>query len=91
MKRIAISTLALVLLLSPTAYGLERFPVISTLQLENLLEEREAGKTDFLLVNTLDHIIADDASIPGSIHIPVHQLATTDLLPADRSVFIVFY
>ncbi len=91
MNRHAIIYLPLLLLLPTAALSLERFSVVSTLELETLLAEREAGQTDFLLINTLDRIIADDATIPGSINIPVHTLATSDLLPADRSAFIVFY
>jgi hypothetical protein len=91
MKLFALTLLALSLLLPHTAFALERFPIVSTLELENLLEERTAGTTDFLLINTLDRIIGDDATIPGSVNIPVHELARSDLLPTDRSAFLVFY
>lgn len=92
MKRVSIVSFLLCILLFPAiAPGLERFPVVSTMELEALLAERESGQTDFVLVNALDRIIADDAMIPGSINIPVHTLKSSDLLPEDRSKFIVFY
>ncbi len=91
MKRGLLFCLALLILSPAAAPCLERFPVISTMELVTLLAEREAGAADFVLVNTLDRIIADDATIPGSINIPVHTIPTTDALPEDMSKYLVFY
>lgn len=91
MMKVLVMCLAISVLAPSAAMSLERFPVVSTMELVTLLEDRAEGKTDFVLVNALDIIIAEDATIPGSINIPVHKMATTDLLPEDRSKFLVFY
>lgn len=49
---------------------MERFDIISTRDLAVLLEERQAGQIDFYLVNTLDELIANTTTIPGSINVP---------------------
>ena len=49
---------------------LERFDIITTEKLETMLSDREAGRTDFILINSLDEIIFRHASIPGSVNIP---------------------
>ncbi len=41
--------------------------------MKQLHDERAAGKTDFILVNTLDEIVFSHSSIPGSVNIPWHK------------------
>ena len=72
--------------------ALERFEIISTLELENLLKQREAGTVNFILVNTLDELIYCDAHIPGSINVPlprVDQLVYR--LGTDKDKLIIPY
>ncbi len=57
------------------AYGMERFEIITTQQLKQMLEDRDAGKMEFLLVNTLERLIFEHHSIPGSINIPWSQVS----------------
>ncbi len=69
MKNVLIQ-LAILLLFTHQAVALERFDIITTKELQTMLQDRKEGKIDFLLLNTLDTLIADHHSIPGSINIP---------------------
>jgi 3-mercaptopyruvate sulfurtransferase SseA len=53
------------------AFSFERFEVITTKELKNLLEDRKEGKVDFILVNALDEMIFRDGHIPESINVPL--------------------
>ncbi len=82
-----------ILLLSTIAYGMERFDIITTRQLSALMDQRELGEKQFHLVNTLDELISNHHSIPGSINIPwsrVDELAEKKL-GADKDKLIVTY
>ena len=46
---------------------------------------------DFCLINVLPKIIYDDRHIPGSINIPISEIATSPLLPEDKRKSLVFY
>lgn len=50
--------------------AMERFPIVTTQELVRLLEQRKAGKTDFILAHTLGELIFRNQSIPGSINLP---------------------
>ena len=52
------------------AQAFERFPVVVTDELQDMLVQRSSGKIDFTLLNTLDEIIFHHQSIPGSMNIP---------------------
>ncbi len=72
--------------------ALERFNIVSTQELEQLLRQRGSGSVDFILVNSLDEIIFRDAHIPGSINIPLsHVDELIDRLGTDRDKLIVPY
>ncbi|BBO68991.1 hypothetical protein DSCA_29210 [Desulfosarcina alkanivorans] len=90
-----ITTLALLLILTglvPSARGLERFEIITTQELQRMLTERAAGNQDFALVNTLDALIYEHLSIPGSINIPWSRVADlTDRLGSYRNRLVVTY
>jgi len=74
------------------AHSLERFDIITTQQLNEMLVERAQGNTDFILINTLDKIIADHHAIPGSINIPWSQMyASGNILGNDKDKEIVTY
>ena len=82
-----------IFIITPSSVGaMERFDIISTSELKELLKEREAGKTDFLLINTLDAMIFRDGAIPGSINIPLgHLQEHIALLRDDMSKKLIIY
>jgi len=53
-------------------FSLERFEIITTSEMQQLLDDRKNEKIDFLLVNALDEMIYRHSSIPGSISIPLN-------------------
>lgn len=73
-----------ILFLPASILAMERFDIVTTQQLSDMLELRNEGKTDFLLINTLDKLIADHQSIPGSINIPWSQIHTSSALSAHH-------
>jgi len=74
------------------ADAMERFDIVTTAELAQMLKERELKKADFLLVNTLDGIIFKDSSIPGSINLPLSQVdEKISILGPDKSKNMVFY
>ncbi len=87
-----ILSLWILLLLSSPLFAMERFDILTTNQVKQLLDDRAAGKTDFILVNTLDEIIFKHSSIPGSINIPwsrVNELIYK--LGEDKNKLIITY
>lgn len=91
MRKIIRILLVLVSLCS-TANALERFDIITTEELQYLLSQRDANESDFLLINSLDRLIADHHSIPGSINIPWSRVnENTQLLGEDRGKLIITY
>ncbi len=81
------------LLLTPfTVLALERFDLVTTREMKQLLEEREKGLTDFILVNTLDEMIYRDSYIPGSINIPLSRFdAFNHRLGTNKDKLIITY
>jgi 3-mercaptopyruvate sulfurtransferase SseA len=72
--------------------GLERFEIVTTQELKEMLKERTAGRQNFVLVNTLDTLIYEHHFIPGSINIPwsrIEELA--DRLGPDRNRLVITY
>lgn len=70
----------------------ERFDVVSTEELKTILQARQRGETDFVLVNTLDEIIYKDKNIPGSINIPWSQIDSRyKELGEDKDKLIITY
>ena len=59
-----------ILLAAATSLAMERFGIVTTQELASMLEDRAAGRTDFILVNTLEEMIFKNGSIPGSINVP---------------------
>ncbi len=70
-KRILLPLSLLFLIFPLNSSALERFEIITTTEMEQLLEDRKNQKTDFLLVNALDEMIYRQSSIPGSVNIPL--------------------
>jgi hypothetical protein len=74
------------------AAAMERFELITTHELEQMLAQRHQGEIDFILVNSLDEIIYRHNSIPGSINLPwsrVNELAGR--LGTDKDKLIITY
>ncbi len=82
-----------VLFLTPfTVQALERFDLVTTSEMAQLLEEREKELTDFILVNTLDEMIYRDSYIPGSINIPLSRFDEfNSRLGPDKDKLIITY
>lgn len=81
-----------VLLFTWDAGALERFDLVTTEELEQLLVKRKGGEVDFLLVNTLDEMIFRDEAIPGSINLPWSQIDNRHQeLGSDKNVLIITY
>lgn len=74
------------------AGAMERFDLVTTEQLEQLLAQRHDGGVDFLLVNTLDEMIYRDEAIPGSINIPWSRIDSRHKeLGPDKNRLIITY
>jgi len=61
----------LLFLFPPESIALERFDIITTAEMKQMLTDRKNGRINFLLVNGLDKMIYNHAAIPGSINIPL--------------------
>lgn len=81
-----------ILLISSNGFALERFDIVTTETLKNMLELRAQGKENFILLNTLDKIIADHHTIPGSINIPWNNVKErSQELGKDKNIPIITY
>jgi 3-mercaptopyruvate sulfurtransferase SseA len=94
MKKLFLYFIIVILLYGNTfaTFAMERFDVVTTQQLKQMLDDRSLKKTDFILVNSLDEIIFGDSSIPGSINIPWSQInAMSSKLGKDKDKLIIIY
>ena len=74
------------------AFALERFDIVTTEELEWMLAQREAGKVDFVLMNTLDELIFKDRSIPHSVNVPWSRIDDTiGRLGSDKNKLVISY
>ena len=74
------------------AQALERFDLVTTEEMQEMLRQREEGAVDFLLVNCLDEMIFRDSHIPGSINIPLTRHEQfNDRLGEDKNKLIITY
>lgn len=82
----------LLLFFCSNVHALERFDIVTTSDLRQLLDARIQGEENFILVNTLDALIANHHSIPGSVNIPWSQIREKkDLLGSDKDRLIITY
>ena len=92
MKKSILFAFVLILLGGTASLALERFDIVTTEQMKQMLDDRAAGKTDFILVNSLDEIIFRSASIPGSINLPWYRAKeTASRLGEDKDKLIITY
>ncbi|MDM8540950.1 rhodanese-like domain-containing protein [Desulfococcaceae bacterium HSG7] len=92
MKKIIVFMIILTGLLSTTVSAMERFDVVTTVQIKQMLDDRAAGKIEFVLVNTLDEIIFRHSSIPGSINVPWYKIdKKVHKLGPDKNQQIITY
>lgn len=72
--------------------ALERFKIITTAEMKQMLTDRNNGNADFLLVNGLDRMIYNHATIPGSISIPLSSFQEySEQLGLDLDKLIIPY
>jgi len=82
---------ALVLWTTP-GFGFDRFEILTTEELKGMVDARDAGKSKFTLINTLDEIIYRDVSIPGSVNLPWHLAQDAEkYLGPNKDQLLVFY
>jgi hypothetical protein len=79
--------LLLATLVSPGVSNANEIPIIS---LEDLKAKIDGGEK-IVMLNPLADILYNEAFIPGSINVPIQQVATTDRLPSDKETLIVTY
>ena len=92
MKRLIILTCILLLCGASAASALERFDIVTTEEVQQMLKNRSAGLTDLILVNCLDAMIYRHAAIPGSVNIPLGDIpANIHKLGKDKNIKIVTY
>lgn len=92
MRKITLLVLTLFLIFPLSASALERFEIITTAEMVQLLKDREEGSIDFLLVNALDRMIYNHSSIPGSLHIPLGKFEeNASKLGTDTNKLIIPY
>ena len=87
---VAVTAAAFVLLsglLFAGAAGAAQFKDLDAQALKSKLD----GGEQLVLINPLSDIEFNQAHIPGSVNIPVHKVAGSDLLPADKATPIVTY
>ena len=82
-----IGALAAAFILFTGAGHAKDFPEISAKELK---AKMDAGKK-VTLINPLSEIEFNEKHIPGSVHIPLQEILTTDRLPADKNQLIVTY
>ncbi len=92
MKKILFLCIATALFFPGVASAMERFDIVSTRELSQMLADRAAGKRDFILANTLDEIIFRQSSIPGSINTPWADVKSMESrLGKDKNKLIITY
>ena len=92
MKKYILCFAIIILLLSPAASAMDRFDIVTTQQLKQMLDDRRLNKADFILVNSLDEIVFRNSSIPGSINLPWSSVKeSASILGEDKDKLIVTY
>ncbi len=86
-KTMQLLTICLAACLGWSSLWAAEIPVIDTQTVKTKLDQ---GAT-LLLLNSLSDIEFSEGYIPGSVNIPLHDLETTDKLPADKNTLIISY
>lgn len=92
MKKSILLAIAFILLGQTASLALERFDIVTTEKMKQMLDDRTAGTADFILVNSLDEIIFRSASIPGSVNVPWYSAKENgNRLGEDKDKLIITY
>ena len=92
MKKIIYFVISIFLFFNTTTFAMERFDIVSTAEMKQLLKDRAAGKINFVLVNTLNEIIFNHSSIPGSVSVPWSRVdKVAHRLGNDKDKLIITY
>ena len=92
MKSLIYLIILLLLLFNSPLFAMQRFDIVTTEDMAQMLKDRAEGKIDFILVNTLDEIIFEHLSIPGSINLPWSRIdKTAHRLGNDKNKLIITY
>jgi rhodanese-related sulfurtransferase len=83
---ILLGMLALVMFWPGTVATAGQYPDLTAPEVKMMVAEQGA-----LLVHVLSRLEFDIQHIPGSINIPITEVATSDLLPADKKHPVIFY
>lgn len=63
---------------------------LKTISLRELKAKIDSGD-EIMLINPLSDILFNEGYIPGSVNIPLGEIAATDKLPSDKKMLIVSY
>lgn len=85
-RYILVTLTTMVVLMGANGWA-KQFPDLTANALKAKLDSGEK----LILINPLSDIEFNEGHIPGSISIPLQQIATTDKLPAEKDVLIVTY
>ncbi len=92
MKKYILYFVIIILLISSAVSAMDRFDIVTTQQLKQMLDDRRLNKADFILVNSLDEIAFRNSSIPGSINLPWSRVKeSASILGKDKDKLIVTY
>lgn len=92
MKRILRLVFCASILWAIPGFCFDRFDILTTEELKAMVDEKDAGKLDFMLVNTLDEMIYRDTSIPGSVNLPWYRAKEAETyLGPNKDRLLVFY
>ena len=92
MNRWGISIFCILMFITQPVFAMDRFDIVTTEELEQMLIQRKEGKVDFVLMNTLDEIIFRDRSIPESVNVPWSKIDDfIDRLGEDKNKLVISY
>lgn len=92
MRKIILFMVFILLGSAQATVAMERFALVTTAELEQMLAQRQRGEIDFVLVNSLDEIIYRNHSIPGSVNLPWGRVdECAGRLGKDKSKLIITY
>ncbi len=64
----------------------DKFRKVTAPEVKEMLQDKKV-----VIINTLSRLEYELQHIPGSINIPINDIETSNLLPADLSTPLIFY